>query len=352
MARTNAMSYSMSYSMIKRMTLFTMAAWLVLACSQALADEIRPAFLQITEVSSGRFEVFWKVPALESERRLALTVVFDGNASIGPDFSEAFVGDAHIQRWTMSRPSGFGSTDITIDGLSAISTEVLLRIEKLDGSSILHRFTPDADSYLVAEDQSIGQVIWTYTGLGIEHILIGIDHLLFVLALLMLVPNTRKLIATITAFTVAHSITLSLAALNIIDVPIPPVEACIALSIVFLSAEIVHGYRGKAGVTARWPWLVAFTFGLLHGLGFAAALAEIGMPQSAVPVALLFFNVGVEVGQLIFIAAVLAIVALFKVALKQQGVGIMPTWPRQVFAYGIGSVASFWVVERVAAFWT
>ena len=146
----------------------------------------------------------------------------------------------------------------------------------------------------------------TYTVLGIEHILTGVDHLMFVLALIMLVRGTRRLLVTVTAFTLAHSITLALATLGIIHVPGPPVEATIALSIVFVASEIVQGLRGHEGLAAKKPWLVAFSFGLLHGLGFAGALAEVGLPVNAIPLALLFFNIGVEIGQLLFIAAVIA----------------------------------------------
>jgi hydrogenase/urease accessory protein HupE len=153
------------------------------------------------------------------------------------------------------------------------------------------------------------EVAQTYTMLGIEHILTGFDHLLFVLALLILVDGTRRLIATVTAFTLAHSLTLAGAALCVLHVPGPPVEAAIALSIVFVAAEIVHARQGRPGLTQRHPWAVAFTFGLLHGVGFASALAEVGLPPLSIPVALLFFNVGVEIGQLLFIPAVLALIA-------------------------------------------
>jgi hydrogenase/urease accessory protein HupE len=192
-------------------------------------------------------------------------------------------------------------------------------------------------------------VVRTYTVLGIEHILTGFDHLLFVLALLLLVRGKRRLIATVTAFTVAHSLTLFAATLGWIHVPRPPVEAMIALSIVFVATEIVHGRQGRPGLTERYPWTVAFTFGLLHGLGFAGALAEVGLPQASIPTALLFFNVGVEIGQLLFIAAVFALIAAGYQVARLLALAA-PGWLWRVPPYAIGGLASFWLVQRVAAF--
>jgi len=173
--------------------------------------------------------------------------------------------------------------------------------------------------------------------------------LLFVLALLILVKGTRRLVATVTAFTVAHSLTLAGATLGFVHVPGPPVEAAIALSIVFVAAEIMRSRQGKAGLTERFPWVVAFTFGLLHGFGFASALNAVGLPQSAIPVALLFFHVGVEVGQLLFIGAVFAIIALGRQLSRRSGMS-QPAWAWRVPPYAIGSVAAFWVIQRIAAF--
>jgi hydrogenase/urease accessory protein HupE len=176
-----------------------------------------------------------------------------------------------------------------------------------------------------------------------------LDHLPFVLALLILVKGTRRLIATVTAFTVAQSITLAGATFGFIHVPGPPVEAAIALSIVFVASEIVHGRQGRAGLTERYPWIVAFTFGLLHGFGFASALNEVGLPQSAIPLALLFFNIGVEVGQLLFIASVFVLLALARRA--RDGLGVRPqVWMPYLAPYAIGGMAMFWVIQRIAAF--
>jgi hydrogenase/urease accessory protein HupE len=187
----------------------------------------------------------------------------------------------------------------------------------------------------------------TYLHLGVEHILLGIDHLLFVLALLLLVEGRRRLVGTVTAFTVAHSITLAAATLGLVYIPQQPVEAIIALSILFVAAEIVHCHQGQPGLTERRPWVVAFVFGLLHGLGFAGALREIGLPEQSIPLALLFFNLGVEVGQLLFIAVAGAIGAIL-----HRLVVAWPAWVWQLPAYGIGTIAAYWTLERLAGFWS
>ena len=184
-----------------------------------------------------------------------------------------------------------------------------------------------------------------YLGLGVEHILLGIDHLLFVLALLLMVRSRWTLVKTITAFTVSHSITLALATLGVIAVPSRPVEAVIALSIVFVCVEIVHARQGRFGLTYSYPWLVAFAFGLLHGLGFAGALAEIGLPPSEIPLALLFFNIGVEMGQLIFVVAVLAAIAAWSRVSRPLRLPSR-SWARGVPAYAIGTLATYWFIER------
>jgi hydrogenase/urease accessory protein HupE len=200
-------------------------------------------------------------------------------------------------------------------------------------------------SFTVQAPTSSGEVAWSYLVLGVEHILGGVDHLLFVLALLLIVRGGRRIVATVTAFTVAHSITLVAATLGWMRVPGPPVEAMIALSIVFVAAEIVRGLGGQPGLTARAPWLVAFSFGLLHGLGFAGALAEVGLPQKAIPIALLTFNVGVEVGQLVFVAGVMVMRRLLARAPAARH-----AWMPWVVPYAIGALAMFWVIERIEAF--
>ena len=185
-----------------------------------------------------------------------------------------------------------------------------------------------------------------YTALGVEHILEGIDHLLFVLALLFVVRTGWKLVQTITAFTVAHSITLGLATLGFINMPSAPVEAAIALSIVFLCVEIIHAQQGRSGITFSYPWIVAFSFGLVHGLGFAGALSEIGLPPAEIPIALLFFNVGVELGQLLFVFAVIAVLGLLRFAAGMTRDSAVFVAGERAVVYVIGVLASFWLIER------
>ena len=251
---------------------------------------------------------------------------------------------AAIQQWTLRAPTLRGQT-LRIRGLEGSMTDVLVRIEFADGTTWVQRLAGDEPSASIPMRQSGWSVAGVYLVLGVEHILLGIDHLLFVLALLIITDGTMRLIKTVTAFTVAHSITLTAATLGFFHVPQPPVEATIALSIVFVAAEIVHQRSGREGITARAPWVVAFTFGLLHGFGFAGALSEIGLPQGDIPLALLFFNVGVEVGQLLFIAAVLAFIVLMR-RIRVP----FPRWAELAPPYAIGTVAMFWVIQRIAAF--
>jgi hydrogenase/urease accessory protein HupE len=315
----------------------------------AAADEFRPAYLQLRQLDASTYEVLWKLPALDETTTLKLRPLFPpGTQAITPLRSSYAAGTA-VQRWRVQVDGGLAGKAIEFPNLAASRIDVLVRVERSDGTAQVGRVLPLAPRFVVTASPGAFEVAQTYTVLGIEHILTGFDHLLFVLALLILVRGTRRLIATITAFTLAHSLTLFAATLGWLDVPGPPVEAVIALSIVFVAGEIVHARQGRPGLTQRWPWIVAFSFGLLHGLGFAGALAEVGLPPLSIPMALLFFNVGVEIGQLIFIALVLALVAIGRhlvARLQWQA----PGWWWRVPPYAIGGIASFWVVQRVAAF--
>jgi hypothetical protein len=253
------------------------------------------------------------------------------------------LADARVQHAELVCTTPLAGRVFTVNGLELTATDVLLRVDNLDGTSFTHRLVPEAPSVVIPERPGALDVAATYLALGIEHILLGIDHLLFVLALLLLVRGIGRLVATITAFTVAHSITLAAATLGFVDVPSAPIEATIALSILFVATELARGSvaRSRTTATTNFPWLVAFTFGLLHGFGFAGALSEVGLPAHAIPLALLFFNVGVELGQLAFIAVVLmGAWALRRIRLEP------PAWAPRLTAYVIGSVAAFWVFER------
>jgi hydrogenase/urease accessory protein HupE len=266
----------------------------------------------------------------------------------------SFSDGAYVERRTIRCDGGLTGRAVTIEGLSATSTDVLVRIESLAGAIQTERLTPTKTAFVVQATPRAGEVAATYLRLGVEHILFGFDHLLFVLALVILVRDWRRVAVTVTAFTMAHSITLAAATLGFVHVPGPPVEAAIALSIMLVAVEILNARSGKPSLTARLPWLVAFCFGLLHGFGFAGALAEVGLPQHAIPIALLFFNVGVEVGQLIFVAAVLSLIWFFRRAASQllEDALIQRTFDRVdvTAGYGIGVVAAYWLIERTTAF--
>ncbi len=310
----------------------------------AFAHEVLPAYLQMRQTASDTFDVLWKVPTRGENLRLGIYVEFPSGCMPVDDPRIQLDEKSLTERWTVACRGGLAGETIRVAGLSGSMTDVLVRLERLDGGAQIVRLTPASPSFVVAASPEVAAVAFTYLSLGVEHILLGMDHLLFVLALLFLVKGIGRLVATITAFTVAHSITLACAVLGFVHVPGPPVEACIALSIVFVAGEMIHGARGQVGIAARWPWIVAFTFGLLHGLGFAGALSEIGLPQPAIPVALLFFNVGVEIGQLLFVTVVLFVVRTLR------AVRPAPQWAKLVPPYAIGSMAMFWVFQRIAAF--
>ena len=335
--------------MIRRwsLVLLTLAASLILAVP-ASADDFRPAYLQITQDDATTYDVLWKVPALGEDAILKVRPAFPpGTTDLTPKRG-SYANGVAVQRWRIKVPGGLEGKAIAFPGLSEVRIDVLARLTRTDGTVQLERILPSDPQFAVKATPGAFEVVRTYTLLGIEHILTGFDHLCFVLALVLIVGFNRRLIWTVTAFTLAHSITLALATLGVIHVPGPPVEATIALSIVFVAGEIVQQQRGREGLASRKPWLIAFTFGLLHGLGFAGALAQIGLPANSIPLALLFFNVGVELGQLLFIAAVFgATRLLFLLAANRIDFRRAATVP----AYVIGGIASYWVIERVSIFW-
>ena len=320
----------------------------------AHAHEVRPGFLEIRALGSEAFDVLWKVPA-NGDYRLAMYVKLPATCSGAPS-SGTFIGGAFVERWRAKCPGGLVGKTVSIDGLSATRTDVLARIVREDQTTQTVRLTPEDTSFEVTAEPNGWQVARTYLVLGVQHILSGVDHLLFVLGLLFLVGSWRRLVVTVTAFTVAHSITLAAATLGLVHVPQTPIEAAIALSVMFVAAEILHQASGRPGLTARAPWVVAFIFGLLHGFGFAGALREVGLPQSDIPVALLFFNVGVEFGQLMFIAVVFGTLWVASRFMGRAGDGERGPWRaeaviRTPVAYVVGSTAAFWVVQRIVAFW-
>ncbi|NOQ91172.1 MAG: HupE/UreJ family protein [Flavobacteriaceae bacterium] len=323
---------------------FILLFMFVLIGFKGLSHEIRPAYLQIIQTSENTYEVYWKVPSMG-----------DAVPKIQPVFHPSFivkilktpnqVPGSVIYSYKISSDESLQGTILTIEGLNKTLIDVLVNVTYLNGQKVTLMLQPDKGSSIIPGETSKMDVIKTYTKLGVEHILLGIDHLLFVLALIMITKGKWRILKTITAFTIAHSITLSLAALGYVNFPTAPVEAVIALSIVFLAVEIIKNLNGKETLTSQKPWLVAFTFGLLHGFGFAGALADIGLPQQDIPWALAFFNVGVEIGQIAFVLIVLVFIKL--ISFKKD-------WPvllKKIPAYAIGSMAAFWLIERVVRFW-
>jgi len=326
--------------MMFRLALALLAAWM--APQPALAHEVRPGYLELRQTAGETWSVLWKVPA-QGEMRLSIHPRFPEGCAIASEPIAFHVNAAYVERTSIGCKGGLAGRSIAIEGLAATMTDVLVRSVRADGSVQVVRLTPSMPQFAFEATPGSLQVARAYTLLGVEHILRGVDHLLFVLALMLLVRDKWLLVKTITAFTVAHSVTLAAATLGWMRVSQPPVEAVIALSIVFLAAELAKQGRAEAGLTVRHPWIVAFVFGLLHGFGFAGALREVGLPESDVPLALLTFNIGVELGQLLFIAGVLLVLALLGRVRTRS-----PAWTHAMPAYAIGTMATFWLLQRIA----
>ena len=337
---------------LKQRRLWLVAIFLLaslLAVPTTRAHEARPAYLEIKETSPNQFSVLWRTPVLAG-MRLPVVLTMPGDVKNLKEPVVQELADSLLERrWIDGGANGLTGKRIEFRGLQLTITDVLVRVEMLDRRAWTTLAHPSQPWFELAGAPSKLHVAGAYLRLGIEHIWSGVDHLLFILGLMILVKGRRRLIATVTAFTVAHSITLAGATLGFVHVPQQPVEACIALSIVFVATEIIHARQGRQGWTERWPWIVAFTFGLLHGFGFAGALNAVGLPHTAIPVALLFFNVGVEIGQLLFIAAILSLVALGRWLIRRAAIP-QPAWAWRVAPYSIGGVAAFWMIQRIAAF--
>lgn len=326
-------------------TLPSLLCLLAALAPRAAAHEIRPALLQIVELETDTYDILWKVPA-RGDLRLGIYIGLPEEATPAGDPVGRLAGDAFVERQRITCPGGLDGKTIRVLGLEATRVDVLARVVHLGGATQTARILPGHPEFVVAAEPSWTGIAASYAVIGVEHILFGIDHLLFLLALLFLVTGWRRLLATVTAFTLAHSVTLSVAALGWVEIPGPPVEACIALSVVFVASEVLKRRAGEERLSERRPWLVAFAFGLLHGLGFAGALSEVGLPEHAIPLALLFFNVGVELGQLLFIALV---VSLLSVA--RRVVRVDPTPALGVAsAYAVGCLAVYWTLERLSGF--
>ncbi len=327
---------------------------LALLAGAPSAHEVRPAYLELSQIDEDTYDLLWKVPA-RGEQALGLHLRLpDGIRIVTPPVATATAG-SYLERSRIFRPGGLVGCEIHVEGLATTLTDALVRVQRLDGSTQVARLTPALPSFVVEAQPGALDVVRVYLSLGIEHILLGVDHLLFLLALLLLVSGWRRLVATITAFSVSHTVTLTLASLGYVRVPGPPVEAVIALSIAFVAAEILRRREGRPGLAERWPWSVSFTFGLLHGLGFAGALHEVGLPENDIPLALACFSAGVELGQLAFVAVVLGFLAagaraLAALRLRDPSRSPSAAALETASAHAIGGIACYWLIERTAGF--
>ncbi len=322
-----------------------------ITATRAGAHALEPGFLELLHLGGEEWRVTWRKPQVAGAP-MAIEAVLPERCEPRRGQASAFDGRAFLSGWIALCTGGLAGGEIRIDGLERTRTDVLVRYTLgQDLSPKVMRLTAASPAFAVPEVQGPLGVFTSYLTLGIDHILKGIDHLLFVLMLLLLIRNWKTLLGAVTAFTVAHSLSLAAASLGWIVVPAPPVEAIVALSIAFLAAELLHPPGEKKRLTERYPWVVAFAFGLLHGLGFARALLDVGLPEGDVPLALLAFNFGVEAGQILFIAVTLALGAALARLYPAARATLAPgARGLRVVAYGVGTLAAFWVVERVAVF--
>ena len=323
---------------------WTVIIWLMLSatlCGDALAHESQPGLLELRQLGPERYEVIWRAPIYYGRPHPAELQLPPDWLTVGEPTVRQLPDSALHRRVVDVAGGSIDGSLVRFPGLEATITDVFVRISRLDGSEASLVVRP-TQPYA----QLRGERPWTiasgeYLVLGFNHILMGIDHLLFVLGLLIIVRGRRMLIKTITAFTLAHSVTLAAATLGYASVPGPPLNAAIALSILLLGPEIVRVWRGQTSFTIRHPWVVAFGFGLLHGFGFASGLSTVGMPKAEIPLALLSFNIGVELGQLAFVILML---------LAYRSLRVLEfRWPRWVdFApgYAIGSLGAYWTIQR------
>ena len=313
------------------------------AAGAARAHEVRPGFLELRESDPTTYSLLWKRPTGGEVEIQIAPVVPEGCRLATPDRQQLTPG-AVLVRGTLTCEGGLAGRTLRIAGLETTITDVLVRIHHADGRLESHLLRPATPSVTLGGVTTGLQRSLSYVQLGLQHILLGVDHLLFVLGLLLIVANRWMLVKTITSFTVAHSITLAIATLGYASAPLPPLNAAIALSILFLGPEIVRVWRGETSFTIRHPWVVAFAFGLLHGFGFASGLSAMGLPRAEIPLALLLFNVGVEVGQVAFVVLVVLLERAFRTLEIRW-----PRWAQALPGYAVGSLGAYWTIQRMAA---
>ncbi len=330
---------------MRRLQVLLFALLALFAAASAAAHEVRPALLQITEEAPQTWRVFWKQPAM-GDMVLRLNPRLSGGWLDAPPTDQYLAPGFLVKTWTFESAQPLSGQTLSVEGLNQSITDVFVQVKLADGRNLDAIVKPQHPTLTLALDAPARPEAPAYLKLGVEHILTGADHLMFVLGLLLLVGIGGRIVKAVTAFTAAHSLTLAAAALGWVHVPSSVVEALVALSIVFVAVELARGGGPADSLTRRRPWLVAFIFGLLHGLAFAGALAEIGLPPHAVAASLLLFNVGVEIGQLAFIgAAILVILGLRR--LRAQAGWDPAAFARLAPAYAIGVFATYWFIERL-----
>jgi len=327
--------------MIFRLLLLIMLA---AGLSPAQADDLQPGYLELRERVSApnahQYDVTWKAP-IKPGLATGVTPKFPNDCVATPP-ERSIDGAALLVRWAINCKAPLAGRAVRLDGIENMAADALLRYQSARGVTQAARLTPSNPQAVIAQRPDRWQVARTYFITGVEHILMGYDHLLFVLCLVLLLNGAWRVAGTVTAFTIAHSLTLVATTLELISVPGPPVEAAIALSIVFLAVEVVKRDPATPRLSERIPWVVAFLFGLLHGFGFAGALAEIGLPQGEVPMALLTFNLGVEAGQIVIVCA-----AMIFLSLLRRFNALYAARFQRLSAYAIGTIAVMWLLQRV-----
>ena len=326
-----------------RLAWFLVSMLFIASIVPAFAHESQPGLLEIKQLAEDRYDVIWKAPIYYGEPHPArLQMPENWKDLVQP--TERRMSDSIIfHRIVEVGQKSIEGAIVRFPGLESTITDVYVRLTRLDSTMMTAVVRPTRPFVELRGERSWHATAGEYIGLGFHHILLGVDHLLFVLGLLLIVQSRKVLLKTITSFTVAHSITLAIATLGFARAPLPPLNAAVALSIFFLGPEIVRSWRGETSLAISYPWIVAFVFGLLHGFGFASGLSTTGMPKAELPWALLCFNVGVELGQLTFVFLALALAWSFKILEIRW-----PRWALAIPGYTVGSLGAYWTIQRVA----
>jgi len=307
----------------------------------ASGHESQPGSLEMKQMGPDRYDITWRAPIYYGKPHPAQLQLPEDWKTIGQPTERRRADAIVFHRVIATGGKSVEGMIIRFPGLEATITDVFIRLIRLDGTMMSTVARPTKPWAELRGERPWHATAGEYLGLGFHHILMGIDHLLFVLGLLLIVQGRMMLLKTITSFTVAHSLTLAIATLGYAQAPLPPLNAAIALSILFLGPEVVRKRRGETSLTIRFPWLVAFAFGLLHGFGFASGLSTTGMPKAELPWALLWFNVGVELGQLVFVFLALGLVWAFRTFEIRW-----PRWVKALPGYTVGSLGAYWTIQR------